>query len=162
MNKSNWNELFVIMDGLELTNEEAQKMFGPIERLEEAQKLRKDSGIFEPSDLDRQFVDLEHYRPLIEKIRGPKDEEVVKKQLPSQKRGRKTHKIRDAYEAIPYEHAPVEVFRKAHNVSVSVLRRHKHFDHAPELGKVNVRLYPLHGNDKEKVLCIWRDRPEQE
>lgn len=155
----NWNQLFVIMDELELTNEEAQQMFGPIPRLEKAQELRINSGIFEPSDLDRESVDLEPHRITIAKIRGTQDEKAEQERPPA-KRGRKTRKIKDAYEDIPYEPVPVAQFREAHSVSLSVLRRHRNFDHRPELGKVNVRLHYLNEGDKEKTLCIWREKPK--
>ncbi len=145
----NWNQRFALIEGFDLADDETITMLkvNPKE-LKMAKRLRKESGLFDSDP----YIDLEMFRPLLEAIRG------TDKPKPAAKRGRKTHKIKDAYEAIPYDKVPVEEFMKEHDVSLSVLRRHKHFDHKPELGKVNVRKYELvHGG--EKILCIWRTKP---
>ncbi len=183
MKDLSWNDRFAIIDHFKLEDGPAclLLMVSPHE-LRLAKGLRKDSGLFDPStDIDfsqyetqvklaNDAFDLpENMVPSVFTTEEPKDaptyepkDEEPETPTPAKRRGRKTRKIKDAFDAIPYEPTPVEQFRTAHGISVSVLRRHKHFDHRPELGKVNCRLYRLHKDDTEKVLCIWRSKPENE
>jgi len=91
-------------------------------------------------------------KPKDSTTQNPKDHTTPK----AKKRGRPGDKIKKAYAAVTAEKVPVDEFREQHNVSLSVLRRHKDFDHLKETGKINVKKVVLPG-DTEKTLCIWRD-----
>lgn len=175
----NWNQRFALIEHFKLNDKEVCNLFGVTgPELDTARKLRKESGLFEPD----KTMDFKHYELLIkskrkqtitapeekktvvitkETITKPKPAEPpkpkVKEENSGKKRGRKTHKIKDAYEAIPREPVPVDEFMLDYNVSLSVLRRHKNFDHIPETGQVNVRKIFLQDCDEQKTLCIWRE-----
>lgn len=175
-----WNDRFPILEHYDLTDQEICQFFDvTLVELEAARTLREQNNYFQPTSIDplmfKDYVKLfragEDPAPVLKKKKvAPKKEATptakkkatpkAKKATGDGKRGRKTHKIKDAYEAIPYEKVPVEEFMEKHNVSLSVLRRHSHFDHIPEKGKVRVRKSEL-VKGEEKVLCIWRESPEQ-
>ena len=168
MQNLSWNQRFAIIDHFELNDQQACAAFGITEpELSMAQKLRESANLWEPDtslDFSRyeeliKVVKPEALKPSKSATQKPKNDTTEKANEATPRRGRKTHKIKDAYEAVPFEPVPVDEFRKQYDVSLSVLRRHKDFDHLKEKGQVNVRKTYLNRNDEEKVLCIWRERP---
>lgn len=159
MQELNWNQRFGIIEHFGLTDEQACTFFAmPPNELQAARKLQEEAHLFKPD----YNINFSVYEARARLIKGAPDTTEKPINVPKRKRGRDTHKVRDAYDAIPREKVPVEEFRKKHGVSLSVLRRHKHFDHIKEQGQVRVRLAKLNQTDTERTLCIWREEPEGE
>ena len=163
MTNINWNSVFAIKKHYNVSDEEICAKLGiPPNQLKIAKDMYENSGLFQTND----EIDLARYDALFKKPQKAKTPTTQKTSNPTtekpkdppRKRGRKTTKIKDAYEAIPREPMLVSEFMEQHGVSLSVLRRHRDFDHIPETGKVNVRKYLLEGAS-EKELCIWRAQP---
>ena len=154
MEELTWNEVFAIAEHFDVSDVEVCiKLKIDISMCMVARNLQETSSLFQPT-ID---MDFKKYSALFPAPKAKKDTTENADDGPA-KRGRKTRKIKDAYEAIPRDYIPVDGFIEQYGVSLSVLRRHKHFDHIPETGQVNVRKKALvHGG--EKVLCIWRDQP---
>ncbi len=155
-----WNQRFAIIDYFNPSDEDICKVFNiSQEELQSARELRS-QGFFDP---DSGNIEVKEYSkdfkvPIKEEAPKPIDptaEKAIKPPTQKAKRGPKGTKIKIAYEAIPSEPTPVDEFMKKYNVSLSVLRRHSHFDHIPETGKVTVRKRTVEGRE-EKVLCVWR------
>lgn len=154
-----WNQIFAIVEHFDTTDEEVCERFKlSIKEFEIARSLQKEEGLFQP-DAD---IDFSLYNNIFPQ-KGLFDAEEAKTPTSETengdtplKRGRKTRKIKDAYEALTSEKIPIDDFIKTHGVSLSVLRRHKNFDHIPETGQVNVRKISLVKNG-ERILCIWRE-----
>lgn len=167
MQELNWNQRFGIIEHFGLTPEQACEFFSiPHNELEAARKLQEEAHLFKP-DFNINFKVYEARAEKVKRISDTTEKPIISTTekpitAPQKKRGRNTHKIKDAYEAIPREKVPVEEFRKEYGVSLSVLRRHKHFDHIKEQGQVRVRLAKLNQKDEERTLCIWRERPDAE
>jgi hypothetical protein len=172
MTTLNWNQRFAIIDYFNPSDEDICKVFDVTQReLNVARDLRQ-QGMFKP---EPDAVNTEAYAtqfsqetniaitPKAKTDTTPKTKSspIPKKKVPA-KRGRKTHKVKDAYEAMTDVPMPVDEFMKKHNVSLSVLRRHAKFDHIPETGKVNVRKHKIEINGiVENVLCVWREKPKE-
>jgi len=180
MPEKNWNEVFALQEHYNLTDK--QICFGlnlNDELFAAAAILRKEKGYFAPDGTidfalwDEWAEGLTHVQDnsvIIEEddvtivenpepVEKPKTPTTQKAKNPTAPKAKRGHKIKDAYEAIPAEKVPVEEFRARFDVSLSVLRRHKHFDHIPETGQVRVKKVKLPG-DSEKTLCIWREKHE--
>ncbi len=74
-------------------------------------------------------------------------------ELPSKpkKPGRKSTKIRDAYDAITNEPQSLNDLLTKFDVSMGAMKQHKRFDPFPERGKIHTKTIA-------KVTMIWREK----
>ena len=172
--RMSWNLRFALMNHFKLSDERACEVLKVTsDELKTAKYLRDNNGYFKP-DTNVDFGQYEHLvnPPTTPKAKNdttqkakndttqkPKNDTTQnpKSATSGRKRGRPGDKIKKAYAAITTDKVPVEDFMSEHHVSLSVLRRHRDFDHLKETGQVNVKKVKLNESDKEKVLCIWRN-----
>ena len=163
--KMSWNLRFALIDHFALSDQRTCEVLNvTLDELKTARFLREKNGYFTPE----KNVDFSQYEHL---VNPPATQEANNDTTPKpnndttpkptatttgRKRGRPGDKIKKAYAAITDRKVPVEEFMAEHDVSLSVLRRHRDFDHQKETGQVNVKKVKLNDTDKEKTLCIWR------